>query len=101
MLSTKSISAFTGRFLTFRLPPSFTTLQLRTYKVPHEVAFDQTKTDNDPKGEEDKSAKPQGSDKQESHPQKRSDPQKSPSSSTGIEPEGPGGSEAGKGTRGE
>ena len=74
--------------------------QIRTYKVPHEITFDQTKKDNSPKGEEDKSAKPQSSGKQESHPQKQPDPQKEPSSSTGIESEGPGGEKAGKGVGG-
>lgn len=69
----------------------------RSYDVPHEVTFDQTKKGNHPKGEEDKSAKPQTGDK-ESHPQKQPDPQKSPSSSTGIETEGPGDSKAGNGS---
>lgn len=80
--------------------PAIQVPQSRYYQVPHETIFDQTKKDNHPKGEEDKNAKPQSSDKPETHPMKQPDPQKSPSSSTGIESEGPGGSKAGKGKGG-
>ena len=80
-----------------RLPPSTLIHQTRAYEVPKQVVFDQTKTDNSPKGEEDKSAKPKAMDEHESHPQKQPDPQKTPTSSTGIEPEGPGGARAGEG----
>lgn len=80
----------------FQLSSFTNSQQVRFYEVPHKVSFDQTKKDNSPKGEEDKSAKPQSGDK-ESHPQKQPDRQVSPSSSTGIETEGPGGSKAGKG----
>ena len=82
-------------------PGSFAAFQqTRSYEIPHEVIFDQTKKNNDPKGQEDKSAKPQSSDN-ESHPQKQPDLQKSPSSATGIETEGPEGSKAGKGSGGD
>jgi len=37
--------------------------------------------------------------KDETDPAKQPDPQESPSSSTGVEPNGPGGSQAGKGKR--
>lgn len=82
---------------TLRLPSSTLIHQIRAYEVPKKVTFDQTKTDNSPKGEEDKSSKPQAMDKDESHPAKQADPQKTPSRSTGIEPEGPGGARAGEG----
>ena len=93
-------ASFLFRLPTQRLYPRLNTLQLRTYQVPQKVTFDQTKKGNSPEGEEDKTAKPQSSDKEETHPQKQPDPQTSPSSSTGIEPEGPGGSKAGKGEGG-
>ena len=98
MLLSKPISSSTFRSFTVIRGPFFAACQqVRSYDVPHEVVFDQTKKGNDPKGQEDKSAKPQSGDK-ESHPQKQPDPQKSPSSSTGIETDGPGDSKAGKGS---
>ena len=94
----KSISHSTLRLLGVTRAPFYAASQhVRSYNVPHEVTFDQTKKGNDPKGDEDKSAKPQSGDK-ESHPQKQPDPQKSPSRSTGIETDGPGDSKAGKGS---
>ncbi len=86
---------------TLRLPLSTLIQQTRAYEVPKQVVFDQTKTDNSPKGEEDKSSKPKPMDENESHPQKQPDPQKTPTSSTGIEPEGPGGARAGEGKGGD
>ena len=82
------------------LPSLAAAQQVRFYEVPHTTTFDQTKKNNKPTGEEDKSAKPQQKDDNDTHPQKQADPQKSPSSSTGIETKGPDGSEAGKGSGG-
>ncbi|KAI1761468.1 hypothetical protein GGR53DRAFT_505612 [Hypoxylon sp. FL1150] len=65
------------------------------------VLFDQTKKSNDPSEDQKeghhKEATSTPSDGDRGHPAKQPDPQQSPSKSTGIRDDGPGGSESGKG----